>query len=125
MTTVTTAEDRARAQEVASIINSQIQRGVLMSLGASGLIATIFEGMSALMFDARILPFNKNGERAARPAKMKVFVALGGDDTYTVVAVNKGVDHARKTTVYADDLNAVLLALDFDGAEPFNPRYTH
>lgn len=122
----TTAYDTDHVREVAKTILSQIDRGVLMSLGASSLGRMTVEGLPCLMFIARILPFNKNGARRSRAVKMAVHIALDPSDTYTVFVhhLTKGerVEHARIEGVYADDLNHVLLALDFDGPTALNPR---
>lgn len=97
-----------------------------MSLGASNLGYTTAEALPCLVFIARILPFNKSGHRSSRAVRMAVHVALDPSDTYTVHVhyVSKGqkVEHARVEGVFADELNRVLLALDFDGPEVLNPR---
>lgn len=107
---------------VAETILAQINKGVLMSLGASNL------GYSAkaLTFNARILPMTKAG-RGARARVMAVRVELGPDDTYSVQVAypKRGARevHFKESGVYADQLNRVLLALDFDGEQVSNPRY--
>lgn len=115
------------ANEAAEIIRSQISNNVLMSLGAEGLVADTDEnGNPQLSFTARILPFNKDNSRSTRPAKMLVFVTLAPSDTYTVTVKRLRdmvfEEHAYTDDVYADQLNTVLLALDYDGEEAFNPR---
>lgn len=127
MTENTAALNASHTRQVALCAAAQIQRGVLMSLGATDMGNTIIEEMPALVFIARILPFNKDGRRSSRPAKMAVHVALDGSDTYTVIVqrLHQGerVEHARAEGIYFDQLNHVLLALDYDGEDAFNPRY--
>lgn len=126
------------AHEVAQTIRSQIGAGVFMSLGASGLrsgsMAHTKGGptLPSLIFQARILPFNKNGERSERARKMYVIVSLTPADTYEItVTYNANVgngrgpdrtDHYHATDVYAEDLSRILLALDYDGETALNPR---
>lgn len=35
----------------------------------------------------------------------------------------RGTDHTRLNGIYIDKLNAALIALDYDGLTPLNPRY--
>lgn len=126
------------AQEVAHTIRQQITPGVLMSLGAheqqSGTVATV-EGADPLpsyIFKARILPFNKNGERAEAPRAMTVIVSLNSSDLYDIyVAYNQRGDrfglkprvvHFEADDVDAESLANTMLALDYDGETVLNPR---
>ena len=108
---------------ISQTIYSQIDKQVLMSLGASD-----FRHMSAgIMFSARILPMTQKG-RGTRARVMTVMITLGLSDTYKVkVSYAKGrfdrVTHFEESGVYADQLNALLLSLDYDGSEVTNPRY--
>lgn len=122
-------DDYARniAAVVANIIKQQIPMGVLWSLGADPkMFHTVIEGRPGLLLQARILPFNADGRRSVRPVKMSVAVLLEPSDTYQIIAYyNRGgkvVDHARTSGVYADNLQHALLALDYDGETPSNPR---
>lgn len=117
-------------QSVAATIRSQIEAGVLMSLGFSDPAHGTIEGMPAFIFHARILPFTKSGDRSTRPAVMTVAIGLDyGSDSYTVIVTRTArgevVEHARVSGVYADQLSPLLLGLDFDGDTVFNPRYWH
>lgn len=118
---------RSLAPDVASIIKQQIPMGVFWSLGADPkMFHTVIEGKPGLLFHARILPFNADGHRSVRPVKMSVAVLLEPSDTYQIIAYyrrgGKVIDHARTSGVYADGLQHVLLALDYDGETPLNPR---
>lgn len=111
------------SKTVPEIIFSQINKGVLMSLGASD----FRRSANALSFAARILPMTKKG-RGSRPRVMNVLVRLDPSDTYSVrVIYTKGksgrVTHFEESGVYADQLSRILLALDFDGEQVTNPRY--
>lgn len=110
---------------VGKIVRSQIEMGVLWSLGASNLGYSA-EGFGGLEFDARILPFNKNGKRAAKPRVMHVKIVLNALDYYDVsVGFRKGsewVEHFSRKDVDAFSLNRLLLALDWNGDEALNPR---
>lgn len=118
---------RSIAADVANIIKQQIPMGVLWSLGVDPqMFHTVIEGKPGLILRARILPFNADGKRSVRPMKMSVVVLLEPSDTYQIIAYyNRGgkvVNHARTSGVYADTLQHALLALDYDGKTPFNPR---
>lgn len=104
-------------------VYAQINKHVLMSLGMSDL--TYFS--DGIKFDARILPMTQNG-RGTRPRVMTVTVRLDASDTYTVqVSYFKGryirVTHFEESGIYADQLNHLLLSLDYDGHEVTNPHY--
>lgn len=104
-------------------VYAQINKHVLMSLGMSDL--SYFS--DGIKFDARILPMTQNG-RGTRARVMSVMVRLDASDTYTVqVSYFKGryirVTHFEESGIYADQLNHLLLALDYDGREVANPRY--
>ena len=114
--------------EVAKTIHSQIERGVLMSLGAHNFRF----GEDNLVFDARILPFTKEGKRAGQPRIMAVQVKLNGLDYYDIAVkyysrprkgVGELVTHYETTNVDVSQLSRLLLALDYDGAAVLNPRY--
>ena len=108
---------------ISQTIYSQIDKRVLMSLGMSNL-SHFADG---IMFDARILPMTKKG-RGTRARVMSVMVTLDASDTYSVkVSYAKGrfdrVTHFEESGIYADELNALLLSLDFDGDQVTNPHY--
>ena len=120
-------EDR---KSVAEIIRSQIQLGIFMTLGASDLGHTASTGsrdyeMAGLAFTARILPFNKSGERSAMARKMSVKILLNAGDLYDIEVreIASGKIHYSTQNVVVFDLNRTLLALDYDGEEVLNPRY--
>lgn len=110
---------------ISQTIYSQIDKRVLMSLGASN-----FNHMSAgVLFDARILPMTKKG-RGTRARVMTVMITLDPSDTYNVkVSYAKSrfdrVTHFEETQVFAHNLDRLLLSLDYDGSEVTNPRYWH
>lgn len=108
-------------------IRSIVEIGVFMSLGARNLRVNSFDD---LIFDATILPFNKNGKRGERGRTMTVSVSAGKTDDGTlrvlVVYPERGTGRLLthfdgETTV--DGLNRTLLALDYDGDDVLNPRY--
>lgn len=108
---------------ISQTIYSQIDKQVLMSLGASN-FAHFSDG---IMFDARILPMTQKG-RGTRARVMSVMVTLDASDTYSVkVSYAKGrfdrITHFREFGIYAHNLNRLLLSLDYDGNEVTNPRY--
>lgn len=116
-----------QAIEVARTIHSQIDPMVLMSLGA-GRCGYARTRNGALAFQARILPFKKDGTRSERPRIMSVMIALNGDDYYDVkvrMQDNQGrvQTHFEQGGVDAFSLSRLLLALDYDGDEVLNPRY--
>lgn len=119
----------AGLQQIAATIRDQITPGVLMSLGAHklGYINDDEEVAGGLRFVASILPFNKNGERAARPRLMTVVVTLTYADLYDISVVyprkHEAVTHYQASGVYCYQLAKLLLALDWDGDEILNPRY--
>ena len=110
---------------VSQIIHSQIDKRVLMSLGASD----FGHPSDGLIFNARILPMTKTG-RGTRARVMTVMITLDPSDTYNVkVSYAKGrfdrVTHFEETQVFAHNLDRLLLSLDYDGSEVTNPRYWH
>lgn len=121
--TIATVYTEAEAREIASTIKRQIGAGSLMALAAHDFIA--LDG--GLRFIARILPFNKNGKRSTRAAKMLVEVKLNFMDLYDVRVVEvrnfELVEHFTVQHVDAYSLPRLMLALDFDGDEVLNPRY--
>lgn len=88
-------------------------------------------GGNDLIFNAKILPFNLNGERGGKARTMQVAVRLTPQDTYDieVTFVRKqggayqNVVHFETEGVYADQLGGLILALDWDGPTALNPRY--
>lgn len=138
ITDAETLEDRENLIEITNTIRRQVSGGVMMSLGAHGLIAyyeTLMRGehgsylsRPTLAFYALILPFLKSGERGSRPRKMLVTVTLNGNDYYDVKVVFDNGDDGMKEHFSMRDVDAyslprVLLALDYDGDEVLNPRY--
>lgn len=107
------------AKETANVIRQQITLGVLMSLGAHKLGSYIdAHEQHALVFMARVLPFNINGDRSERPRNMRVIITLNGSDTYDIAVdyrrAGKIVRHFNATGIYADQLSGVLLTVDSD-----------
>lgn len=129
---MSTTLDDLRARElwhIAETIRRQATPLVLMSLGATNLLALVPHGefQGGLEFTARVLPFNKNGERSARPRKMRVWVKLTWADLYDVEVSYIGRDrqpvvHAQVENIDFTQLPVWLLALDFDGETVLNPR---
>lgn len=113
---------KAESMEVARTIKSQIGSGPLMALGAHSF--TAIEG--GLRFNARILPFNKTGERSTRPSNMIVEVRHNALDYYDVkVQQIKGFTastHYEAEDIPADRIGDVIRSLDWDGEEVTNPR---
>lgn len=108
---------------VASVIRDQIGMGALMSLGAHNFMA----GERSLIFNARIIPMNKNGsKRLTAPRIMRVEITLDPSDTYSIlVGYLKKFDwvvHYSVENVYNDQLARIMLALDYDGDRVLNPR---
>lgn len=105
---------------VPAIIRSQIELGVLMSLGATDLMASTEHKDSpapdSLTFRARILPSKTSG----RPRVMRVTITLDPSDTYSIKVGYAGTrrqgyawqEHKSWENVYCDSLNRVLLSLD-------------
>ena len=115
----TTAENREEAQYVAETIRRQITPGVLMSLGAHKFGYYTHENEShALVFLARVLPFKKDGERAAAPRNMRVIVTLNVADLYDIRVEyqrqGKTVTHYSANGIYCDQLAGVMLRIDSD-----------
>ena len=99
--------------------------GIYGSLGATD--RTIVGGehrLGGLRFTARILPFNKDGERSYRPTKMNVEISLNPRDLIDVKVTRQkdGVVHYEGTDFFIDQLPGVIYALDYDGDTPLNPR---
>lgn len=133
--TYTAAETRTIADE----IRSQIGVGGLMTLGASalrhGLVAATPEATPrpSLVFNARILPFTKTGQRSGNARTMQVVVSLNGADYYDVkVTYNQRGDrygikppvvHFEASDVDAFTIGRLMVALDYDGDTATNPRY--
>ena len=112
---------------VADIMIHQIGNGALMSLGAHSFANVLNDGeVEGLTFKARILPFRKNGTRSAQPRIMQVIITHNALDYYDArVIYAKGqvvVTHYEMSDIDAWQLPRVMLALDFDGTAPLNPR---
>ncbi|MDN5893942.1 MAG: hypothetical protein L0H93_07935, partial [Nocardioides sp.] len=128
-------ETRAIAED----IRKQIGIGGFMTLGASalrhGLVAATQEAtpLPSLIFNARILPFTKAGQRSDNARIMSVVVSLNGADYYDVkVTYNQRGDrygtkprvvHFETTDVDAFTIGRLMVALDFDGDTATNPSY--
>lgn len=114
--------------DIATEIRNQINVATLMSLGATEIrpASPMGDDRPGLAFIARILPFNSTGRRAARPRRMRVFILLDPSDTYSVAITHshasRTVTHLKRSGIHADQLNRMLLALDYDGPEALNPR---
>lgn len=107
------------AAATADVIRQQITPGVMMSVGAHKLgHYTDAHDQHALVFAARVLPFNTHGERSERPRIMRVIITHTADDTYDIAVEyrrgQKTVRHFEAAGVYADQLPATLLAVDSD-----------
>ena len=111
----------------ADIIIRQVGQGVLMSLGAHKLGNVMNEGeIEGLTFKARILPFRKDGKRAAQPRIMQVIITHNALDYYDARVIyasgQQVVTHYETTNIDAEQLPRIMLALDFDGKTALNPR---
>lgn len=105
---------------VPAVIRSQIELGVLMSLGATDLMSSTEHKDSpapdSLTFRARILP----SKTASRARVMRVTITLDPSDTYSIRVGYAGTrrqgyawqEHFSADGVYCDSLNRVLLSLD-------------
>jgi hypothetical protein len=126
MTATATESDQQYRREVGAEAKRQIGLSGLMTLGAK-IRGYRSNGAAGLVLTARILPFNANGERAARPRRMEVDIRLNGSDYWDVtVSYLKGrreVTHWEGEDLGPEDLARLGLALDWDGPEPMNPRY--
>lgn len=96
---------------------------MLISLGTTDLspIAGAHQ-LGGILFTARILPIRR-GHRGTRPFRLGVMVSLILSDEISIYVLEyaSGRDHARIDGLYIDQLNAALLALDYDGSEPLIP----
>lgn len=118
-------EEQEYHREAAETFRQAATRGVLWSLGASDYRAVPGRHqLGALLFTARILPMTKTG-RGERARKMLVMVSLTGGDLIDIDVryLAGGKEHATARDVYIDQLQRVLLALDYDGPEIYNPAY--
>ena len=114
------------ANQTAQTFSRAVEPGVFMSLGATDFQPTIgAHGLGALNFKARILPFNKDGQRDYKPHVMDVTVSHTPEDLIDidVVDTTTGETHHSEKGLYVDQLNRRLLALDYDGEETTNPRF--
>lgn len=124
--------ERERAERVAEIaveIKRQIGPGSLMSLGAHDFRAAgpVVSGeRGGLDFAVRVLPFRADGTRGTAPRIMRCRVTLTGADDYKVrvAYLNRHniVTHYEGDGFYADQLPALMLALDYNGPTVLNPR---
>lgn len=105
---------------IAKTIMAQIGAGSLMTVGAHD-FGVIERGLA---FKVRLHPFKKDGERSEWPRIMLAKVFLNYMDTYDVTIYRgQGAVHWEGKDIYCDQLAALFLAMDFDGAEVLNPRY--
>lgn len=127
-TTKTKAID-PRAIETADYFRKAIQVPVFWALGVD---PKTFVALPAnrdydggLKFTARILPFTQDGQRSERARLMDVSVHLTWTDEIDIEVRHRGNGklHAEMKAIFIDQLNPALLALDWNGDEPFNPRY--
>lgn len=107
---------------MSTYIRRLITPSVLMSLGARG-----FQSDSkSLRFTASILPITKAGHRGSAARNMIVTVTQSAlllfDVKVTYVRQGQEVVHFSCTGVYSDQLERLMLALDYDGASVLNPR---
>lgn len=102
-----------------------IGEGALMSVGAHQ-VANVpgRYQLGGLVFLARILPMTKTG-RSEQPSIMGVLVSLTPADEIDieVIRASNNQEHATILSVYIDQLDRLILALDYDGPEVLNPRY--
>ena len=111
------------ALAVANAAKAQIGIPGLMVVGASDL-AVIREDALGLTFRARIHPFTKTGKRAGQARVMRVSVVINGMDYWDVkVQRSDGEMHFIAEDVAANELQRLMLALDYDGQEVVNPKY--
>ena len=122
-------ERAERAAEIAITIKKQIGVGSLASLGAHNFLAAgpVVSGeRGGLDFAVRILPFRADGTRGTAPRIMRCRVTLTAADDYKVrvAYLNRHniVVHYEGDGFYFDQLPALMLALDYDGPTPLNPR---
>lgn len=116
-------EETEQVQYVAGSIKQQWTVYGLMTLGAHN-IKAFNEGFGGLIFEANILPFDKNGVRGEKPQSMLVMTEYTPSDDYTIYVINnKGSVHFKKDNVYFPELQMLALALDYNGQEILNPRY--
>jgi len=117
--------NRQQIITTADTFRAAVQVGVFMSLGATDLTAIAgAHQLGGLLFTARILPL-RNGARHDTPARMGVMISHTPADEIDIHVLEyaRGTDHTRLNGIYVDQLNAALLALDYDGITPLNPHY--
>ncbi|MGO2520105.1 MAG: hypothetical protein ACTH8F_08285 [Microbacterium sp.] len=80
--------------------------------------------LGGLLFKARILPMTKTG-RGEAARSMAVLVSLTPADEIDVEVrrISDGHEHAHVQGIYIDQMQRMILALDYDGADVLNPRY--
>lgn len=131
MTTDATIRMIEAQRDIATTITEQATTGALMTLGAYPLRPTNLYAddtrRGGAMWNVRIMPMKKNGDRSSTVRKMELTIELTYADTYTVTAKyynrGKAVIHFQRDNVYWDQLEKLLVALDWDGDEILNPRY--
>lgn len=117
--------NRQQIITTADTFRAAVQVGVFMSLGATDLTAIAgAHQLGGLLFTARILPL-RNGTRRDTPARIGVMISHTPADEIDIHVLEyaRGTDHTRLNGIYVDQLNAALLALDYDGTTPLNPHY--
>ncbi|MBS1673150.1 MAG: hypothetical protein JSS74_04215 [Actinobacteria bacterium] len=122
----TDAAELEHNRAAAETLRAGATTGVLWSLGATNLGAVPgTHGLGGLLFIARILPLTANG-RGEAARRMAVMVSVTPGDLLDIDVRQLTGDrreHATTRDLYLDQLQRALLALDYDGREPFNPRY--
>ena len=85
------------------------------------------EGSGGLSFNALVMPFNRKGEREEKPVWMEARIELTPADlyhiTFTYMRGREKVIHFECDEIYFDQLQRLLIGLDYDGPETVNPRY--
>jgi len=113
-------------RETAKYFRDAIDIGVLWSLGGIHLTAVPGrDNLGGLHFYAHILPLDPDGNRAEAAIRMAVTISLTAADAIDIDVLHHdtGTVHATARGIYIDQLNPWLLALDYDGTTPLNPRY--
>lgn len=123
--------DQENPMTFPNTVRSLIDSGVLMSLDARDFCTNATA--TALIFDATILPMTKAGNRSSAPRTMTVTISVSAERDgcfdLEVTYLGRGLAKFEDPIVHYSgvallaDLNATLLALDYDGAEVLNPAY--
>lgn len=134
MTTIPFPTEAITATNPADIIeNTMTGRGFRAAIGDGALwsvgahdIASVPGAyqLGGLTFLARILPMTETG-RSDTAESMAVLVSLTPADEIDVEVrrIADGREHARIPGIYIDQIQRIILALDYDGPEVMNPRY--